>query len=227
MNRVRKFFEDWTIFEKIWLCLSIVLMITLSIIWGEKPLALISGLAGVISVVLCAKGKLINYGFGMVQAVTYIFLCYESKIYGEVMYNVAMIPMIIIGFLSWRKHMKEEQEEVQTRNLSLKGWLVLIVTMILSVWGYCAILMHIGGNFAFLDATSTVLSAIASILMIARYSEQWLVWIFVNITSIVLWVYAFSNGDTSAITMIVMWSAYLLNSIYGYINWRKLAKNNR
>lgn len=225
MNRVGKFFEDWTTFEKIWLCLSIVIMATLSIIWGEKPLALISGLAGVISVVLCAKGKLINYGFGMVQAVTYAFLCYEAKIYGEVMYNIAMVPMIIIGFLSWKKHMIEEQEEVQTRNLSKKGWIVLILAMILSVWGYCSLLMYMGGNFAFIDATSTVLSAIATVLMIARYSEQWLVWILVNIASVVLWVSAFIKGDSSAITMLVMWSAYLFNSIYGYINWRKIAKN--
>lgn len=225
MNRVGKFFEGWTAFEKIWLCLSIVIMATLSMIWGEKPLALISGLSGVISVVLCAKGKLMNYGFGMVQAVTYAFLCYEAKIYGEAMYNIAMMPMIIVGFLSWKKHMIEEQEEVQTRNLSKKGWIILILAMILSVWGYCSLLMYMGGNFAFMDATSTVLSAIATILMIVRYSEQWLVWILVNIASVVLWVSAFIKGDSSAITMIVMWSAYLFNSIYGYINWRKLAKN--
>ena len=28
-----------------------------------------------------------------------------------------------------------------------------------------------------------------------------------------------------SLTLMVMWGAYLINSIYGYVNWRKMAKN--
>ena len=84
----------------------------------------------------------------------------------------------------------------------------------------------LGGNFALIDATSTVLSLIATVLMIARFSEQWLVWIFVNIASVALWVMALMNGNQGSTTILVMWSAYLLNSVYGYINWRRMSKEN-
>ncbi len=67
---------------------------------------------------------------------------------------------------------------------------------------------------------------IASILMVARYSEQWVMWVVVNVVSVVLWLLVLIKGDMSAVTLLVMWSAYLLNSTYGYVNWRKMAKEN-
>ena len=105
MKKIKNFFEDWTLFEKLWLILSTLIMLVLSIKGKDSPIALISGLAGIISVVLCAKGKLINYAFGMIQAITYCYICFKSQIYGEVMYNLLMIPMIIIGVISWKKNM--------------------------------------------------------------------------------------------------------------------------
>lgn len=223
MEKIKKYFADWTMFEKCWLSISSVLMVVLSIIWGDSILALLSGLAGMISVVLCAKGKIENYAFGLFQAVTYAYICYQSHIFGEVMYNILMVPMIIIGIISWKKNMSEDNEEVKARNLTPKGWVILIVGSIAAVAGYSMILKLLGGDFAMVDATSTVLSVIATILMLARYTEQWVMWLIVNIVSVILWVMALLKGDTGAVTLVVMWSAYLLNSAYGYINWRKMA----
>lgn len=77
-----------------------------------------------------------------------------------------------------------------------------------------------------MDATSTVLSVIATILMLARYTEQWIMWVIVNVVSVVLWVMALMSGGEGAVTLLVMWIAYLFNSIYGYVNWRKMASKN-
>lgn len=226
MSKVKHYFADWTIFERCWLVISGTLIVVLSLIWGDSLLAIFSSLAGVISVVLCAKGKIENYAFGLFQAVTYGILCYQAHIYGEVMYNILMVPMIIIGFFSWKKNMGEDNAEVKARNLTLKGWIALIVGSVAAVAGYSLILKMLGGSFAMVDSTSTTLSVIATLLMLARYSEQWVMWIFVNVVSVILWTMALIQGDSGAITLVVMWTAYLFNSIYGYINWRKMAKEN-
>lgn len=226
MAKVKKYFEDWTMFEKSWLVLSSVIMISLSLVWGDSILAILSGIAGVVSVVLCAKGKIENYAFGLFQAITYGYICLQASVYGEVMYNVVMVPMIIFGFFSWKKNMSESGEEVKARNLTAKGWVILGVGSVAAIYLYSLILGSLGGEFTLIDSTSTTLSFIATILMLARFSEQWIVWIVVNIASVILWCMAFAKGDPSAITMICMWSAYLLNAIYGYYNWRKLAKAN-
>lgn len=225
MNKVINFFEDWTMFEKIWLFLSSITMIILSFIWGDNIIALISGLTGMISVVLCAKGKISNYLFGAINAITYAYLCFSQKLYGELMYNtVYMLPMILFGVFSWKKNMSSENSEVKTRNLSLKGWLILIFGTLITILVYRQILKLIGGNMAWLDATTTIFSGIATFLMVTRFSEQWIMWIIVNGLSISMWGIILLKGDMSAISTVVMWTAYLFNSIYGYINWRKLSK---
>ena len=52
--------------------------------------------------------------------------------------------------------------------------------------------------------------------MILRYREQWILWIALNILSIVLW------ADNPS--MYLMFGAYLLNSVYGFYNWSRLQK---
>lgn len=224
MNRLKNYFSDWTMFEKSWLVISCIVMVGLSIAWQDSTLALLSGITGIISVVLCAKGKLENYPFGLVQVITYGYICYEAKIYGETMYNVIMVPIIIFGFFSWKKNMAESGEEVRARNLTAIGWLLLIVGTVIAIFAYNSLLGFLGGEHTIIDSATTTMSLIAAFLMLARYSEQWILWIVVNVGSIFLWVLLFMEGDSSAITMIVMWSAYLINAIYGYWNWRKLAQ---
>lgn len=36
MSKVKEFFKGWSMFEKCWLVLSTVIMIVLSIIWGDN-----------------------------------------------------------------------------------------------------------------------------------------------------------------------------------------------
>lgn len=225
MEKIKQYFSDWTFLEKSWLIISSILIVSLSLYSKDSGVAIFSSLSGIISVVLCAKGKIENYIFGLFNAITYAYLCYQGHIYGEVMYNILMVPMIIIGFISWKKNMSETKDEVKTRNLSIKGWIVLIVISILSVIAYSTILKIIGGRFALVDATSTTLSIIATVLMLMRYSEQWLLWVAVNIVSVLLWFMALKSGTSGSITLLVMWSAYLFNSVYGYINWRKMTQN--
>ncbi len=73
-----------------------------------------------------------------------------------------------------------------------------------------------GGSSTGLDGLTTIITVAAQILMILRYREQWLLWIGLNILSI------FLCAETPAIYL--MYSAYLLNSLYGYYNWTKLVK---
>ena len=122
--------------------------------------------------------------------------------------------------------MADGNGEVKARNLTAKGWVILIIASIAAVAEYSFILKLLGGEFALVDATSTTLSVIATILMMSRYSEQWVMWVIVNVVSVVLWVMALMNGGEGSVTLLVMWTAYLFNSVYGYINWRKMAKEN-
>ena len=63
-------------------------------------------------------------------------------------------------------------------------------------------------------------------LYLLRFSEQWAMWAIVNALAIVMWVMVLMQGDSAAILIIIMKSVNFLNSTYGFLNWRKIAKEN-
>lgn len=224
MGKVKKLFEDWSLFEMIWLVSSTVIMIALSVVWGDNLFALISGITGILGVVLAAKGKVSTYFFATINVAIYAYLTFQNSLYGEFMLNTFYyIPMNFVGFYLWSKHKNQESGDVKCRELTKKQITILLVVVAAIVIGYWKILSLMGGQLAFIDAMSTIFSVVALILQVARYAEQWLLWIIVNVVSVIMWGLLIGK-DSSAITMVVMWIAYLFNSVYGYYNWKKLSK---
>lgn len=125
--------------------------------------------------------------------------------------------------MSWKKNMKSDTNTVQTRSLSNKNkWIVCAVVVIVTVvWGFC--LKQIGGALPYIAALSNVLSLIARFLSVNRYTEQWILWIILNSISVVMWVYALGSGSQNIGTLL-MWIIYVINSIWGYIKWKKDSK---
>lgn len=223
VDKKKSILNGWTLFEKTWLIASTIVMIALSLIWKDSLVALVSGVTGIIGVVLCAKGKISTYFFATINVALYAWICFENMLYGEVMLNTLyFIPMNILGFILWNKK-KDEDGNVEAKALTKKGLVILFIGLALAIFAYYQLLKSLGGNLQLIDSITTVTSVVALILQVLRYKEQWLIWIIVNIVSIVMWIMLLSTPEGS-ITMIVMWSAYLMNSIYGYINWSKLNK---
>ena len=99
----------------------------------------------------------------------------------------------------------------------LTTW-VMLVTVLIGIVLYRMLLIKLGGSSAWLDSTSTVFSIVANALMVLRYREQWTLWIIVDIVTVFMWA---MSGDP---IMTTMWAVYLVNAVYGYINWSRMSK---
>lgn len=223
--------KDWTAFEKTWLILFTAINVYLFFAFEDTLLGFISSFTGMICVVLVAKGKISNYYFGIVQAGTYAYIAYTYGLYGEAMLNgLFYLPIQFIGIYLWNKHKASNStkgEDVSVRKLTLKGWLILVVVSIVSSLAYAKVLQSIGGQQVNLDSVAVVLSVIAQFLMLKRFAEQWVLWIVVNMLSVILWVVTLVNTGGNDWSMLVMWTAFLFNSIYGYVNWLKMSKKQQ
>ena len=223
-------FKNWTLFEKAWLIISTVIILILSILWDDTLLGTISSIAGIICVVLAAKGKIGTYVVGVVQCSTYGYIAYGYGLYGESMLNLLFyLPIQFIGFYLWFKNKKSPDEaaygeEIYAKRLTTKQWLYTGAGILVAYISYSLFLSRIGANLAGLDGLAVVLSVVAQILMIMRYAEQWILWIIVNVITIALWAIILVQQGGNDWTVFVMWCAFLVNSIYGYINWIKISK---
>ena len=79
----------------------------------------------------------------------------------------------------------------------------------------------------FVDSFTTVSSVVAMIVSVKMYSEQWWIWILVDIFSVYMWWTNFSVGNDNMATLL-MWIVYLGNAIIMCVKWEKeVAKNKK
>lgn len=127
--------------------------------------------------------------------------------------------MQFYGFYIWKDNMNPKTNEVFKKRLSLKNTIILLITVLVATLVYGLILQFLSGNLPFIDALSTVVAVIAMYISIKMYTEQWLLWIIVNIATIIMWIYAFLNG-TGSIAILIMSFIYFINSLIMYFKWK-------
>jgi len=215
----QELFGGWKPFEAAWLLIFIAAQIGIYIYNPDSILGMVSGISGIICNVFVSKGKISNYFFGLIFAYTYFYISLGANFLGEMNTTLYVyIPAQFIGYFLWKANMQKEQnsDAVIAKALTVNGWIGLITFLVIGTLLFVEILNYYGGSSTGLDGLSTIIVVAAQALMVLRYREQWLLWILLNIISIALWA-----ENTS---MYVMYSAYLLNSLYGYYNWSKLQK---
>lgn len=219
-------FNGWSLFEKLWLVIFTAIIIATGIMFDDTVMGMTASITGVLCVILVAKGKISNYFFGVINTVLYAYISYNSHLFGETMLNTFFyLPIQFIGFYMWKNNQVKTEIEtvVKANKLTKKGWINLAgLTAVVGVL-YAIFLHLIGSQQAGVDAFAVIISITAQLLMLKRYAEQWLLWIVVNILSIILWLNVFIHSGNS-VTILVMWIAYLINAVYGYVKWIKLAK---
>jgi len=220
--------KEWTLFEKSWLLMFTLINIYLFFVWHDTLIGLTASLTGMLCVVLTAKARISSFYFGLVNILTYSYVAYRSAYYGDVMLNMLyFLPMTFIGIYYWKKNLKSgKRGEVFVKSLKWKDKTLWFLVSIALSLVYGLILMAIKGTLPFIDSTTTIFSIIATIMLNKRLTDQWFYWIAVDVLAVIMWVYIFLTIG-SDVSMLVMWSAFLVNAIYGYYNWRRLEKNEK
>lgn len=227
-NKILSFIKDelsgWKRWEILWLSIACLTIVVLSLYMGDTTIGILSATTGVICVVCVGKGKLSAYLFGAINAALYAYIAYSAKYYGEVMLNALYyFPMQFYGYYVWSKNMNKETKEVNKRNMTRKQFGMILIAIAIATFLYGFILKRLGGSLPFFDSFSTVASVIAMILAVKMFAEQWLLWIVVDIVTIMMWGFAYFTQETESVATLLMWCVYLLNAIFMYVKWQKEA----
>ena len=225
--------KNWNWFERALLATNVGFGIYFLVSGGAYDwlawLGLIASISTTLCVILTAKKKVINFLWGTIGVITYGIVAYSYANTGEWMLNLLYyLPTNIIAWIMWYK---KSPDKVNVVSLAMSGKQIFI-TLALSVVGILAYAWFISQpalqmffynqltGFTFgkylIDSFNVIGSIVGMILLIRQYREQWLVWIAVDIMSIVLWFFTFDA------TMILMWTTMLINATYGYIKWLKV-----
>ena len=222
---VKRELSGWKKWEVIWLLLATAVILGLSIYWKDSMTGIWAALTGIWCVILTGKGKLSSFWVGTVNTILYAVVAWQARYWGEVMLNlIYYVPMNFVGLYMWSKNMNKQTEEVVKERMSFKGSVLAYTCVIAGTLVYGVILNLMNGTLPFIDSMSTVFSIFAQFLCVKRYMEQWVLWIVVDIVTVIMWVYAFING-TGDMATVLMWSIYLINAIIMFIKWKKDTKS--
>ena len=210
---------------------------------GGRALLLISAfgsLMGVLATVCSANGKIITFLFGLIDVALYGAVCLVnwqrggSGLGNALLHFIYFVPMQFVGFFQWRKRGASGGEKVRARRLDGKHWALLSAAMLAgSVVAYLALARFdksAADSFikvaVVLDVIPLACNIVGQLLMSTAYMEQWIFWIGVNISSILMWTFSLHSGtdNSYAVIYIIKYSFYLINSFNGLRIWLNLSK---
>jgi nicotinamide mononucleotide transporter len=226
-------FKVWNLFEKCLFGVNLVVSIMFLVMGKDYSilpwLSLISAIANTLSVILTAKKKVINFFWGTIGVVSYTIVAFAYKNTGEWMLNAFYyFPMNIIAWITWYK-VSSDKINVRARALSLMqiifggivtGIAIVAYAKFISLPSLQIFLYGKLTGFTFykylIDSFTVVFSIVGMIILVKRFREQWIIWIAVDVMSIVLWCFTFNP------TMILLWATMLINAVYGFVKWKKV-----
>lgn len=218
---IKKEFQGFGKYERIFFPLGIILIILLSFLIGDSKIALISAICGISYTILAGKGKISCYILGLCGTMCYAYLAYKNHLYGNLfLYMLYYFPMQVIGIFKWKQHLKKEVQEIIKTKLSKKEQLIFFTILIIGSLVTSVILKKLGDASPFIDGITTFFSIGGLLLTIKRCIEQWYVWTIVNGLSVIMWIDAYINGSNCLAT-VIMWSIYFILGFYFLDNWKK------
>ena len=214
-----EFVEGRSTFDWCFLATGLAVQVLVFVFHHDKPLSLLSGISGIISVILCSQGRISTFFFGFIQISTYLYLSLEQNLYAEVGMNVFYLLSQFYGIYAWRKRYNINENNsnkgLQPRSLPVKHFALIMTAVLLLTWFVGFLLHHYTDDTQpYLDAYTTIPAIVAQILMVMAYRQQWYIWLLIDVLSIVMWLRA---GDWCLAAQYGFWCA---NCIYGLNKWK-------
>lgn len=237
MNRIKsvlksEFINGQTKFDWIFLVVGILMQIA-AVVYGyfsgtpDSAISIISALTGIVSVVLCAQGKISFYIFGYIQLLTYVFgIAIPLHLWGEVFENIFYFVTMIVGTVIWFKNYKKTDEDaikIEPKKMGAKGWVISLVSLGISTVILAFILMHIhewipsleADPTPWFDSITTTAPFIAQIFLMLGYRDQWAFWVIEDVLSLIMFAIL---GNWVMVAMYLFWT---INCGYGWYKWSK------
>ncbi len=223
---VKKLINYFSKSEIILWCLSVFFVIASFCIFDrENYLTLIASLTGVTSLIFNAKGNPFGQFLMIVFSLLYGIISYSFSYYGEMITYLGMtMPMAIFALISWLKNpYNGNKSEVKINSLNkIEVAFMWLITIIITVIFYFILKAFNTANI--IPSTISVTTSFLAVYLTFRRSSFFaLAYATNDIVLIILWTMA-SITDLRYISVVVCFVAFLINDIYGFVNWEKMKK---
>lgn len=222
MNKLLNYFSKGEL--TLWICSAAAVVISFMLFDRESWITLAASLIGVTSLIFAAKGHPAAQALMIVFAILYGMISWSFAYYGEMLTYLGMsMPMAVFSLISWLRHPSDVKNEVQVNHIRPREYvLAAILTAVVTVVFYFVLRYFNTANL--IPSTISVTTSFAAVYFTFRRSQLYAAAYAANdVVLVVLWLMAAAE-DVRYISVAVCFMAFLVNDIYGFINWRRMAK---
>jgi len=194
----------------------------------ENYATLTASLIGVTSLIFNAKGNPIGQFLMVIFSLLYGMISYGFAYYGEMITYLGMtMPMAVFALISWLKNpYKNNRAEVKVNTVSPQEMLLMGAGTAVITGLFYFILAYFHTVHLILSTASVTTSFVAVYLTFRRSPLFALAYAANDVVLIALWILA-SLQDIRYVSVVVCFLAFLVNDIYGYINWQRMKERQK
>ena len=209
----------------LWAWSNVLIIFSFFFFKQTNLLTLGASLIGVSSLIFSAKGNPIGQVLMIIFSLFYGIISFSYHYYGEVLTYLGMtMPMAIIALVSWLKHpYAGKHSEVRVNHIHGLEIMILAVLTPLVTYVFYLILVYFKTAHIVFSTLSVSTTFIAVYLTFRRSSYFTIAYAVNDLVLIILWGLA-SIEDLSYLSVVVCFVTFLANDLYGFYNWRKMAK---
>lgn len=207
----------------IWISSVLIISISYIAFHIEGYMTLIVSIVGVTGLIFLAKGDVLGQILTVVFSILYAIVAYRFKYWGEMITYLGMtMPIAMMAVVTWLKN-PYKKGEVRVRHTSPKMWGILSITAIIVTVIFYYILRFFKTPNLIMSSISVTTSFMAASLAMLRSSYYALFYAMNDVVLIILWIFATAENK-SYLPMVLCFSCFLINDLYGFINWQKMKK---
>lgn len=207
-----------------------VILIIISFLAFDRGnyMTLAASLVGVTSLILNAKGNPAGQALMIVFSLLYGIISYQCAYYGEMLTYLGMtMPMAVFALISWlRNPYQGNKAEVEVNEIGKKELVFAFILTGMVTFAFYFVLDYFN-TANMIPSTISVTTSFIAVYLTFRRSPYYAMGYAANdVVLIVLWVLA-AGKDSTYWSVVVCFAAFLVNDIYGFISWKKMAQRQK
>lgn len=182
---------------------------------------IIGAVIGLAYLLLEYKANVWLWPVGVLMSFFYVVIFFNGKFYADAAIYLYYIGANVYGWWVWKHASRKAYAEKGMDSILFtprKMW-VPIFFVIVSLWGIIYLILNgFTDSIAPVgDAFTTAVSIVAMWMLSRKYLEQWILWIVVNVVSMILY---FCKGLYPTAALYVV---YVVMSVLGLLRWKRLS----
>lgn len=199
-----------------WLTAPAVTWWGVEITWAE----VLANILALASIWLAIRDNVWNWPLGIANALCFIVLFTDVKLYANVFLQFVFIGLSAFGWWEWSTRHGATRELLHIRRIRAPEWVWLNVVGAVVCVGWVVVLARwTDSPTPLLDSLTMVLSVLAVYAQARKWLEAWWYWIAFNVVSIPLHV------DRVLYPTALLYGVFAVMSVIGLRDWQRIMRD--